>query len=197
MRTTSLEVFASTVQTTNDWLTEIMLELGESRDRRLAWHILTAVLHALRDRLQPDIAADLGTQLPMLVRGAYYEGYKPSDGSNTDRSVDAFMERIEAELPSLGTVDLIEAVRAACNVIARNIEAREAEEIWKALPEPLMSPAIKAGSGRRGTAPELFSPGYADKLWREVIDDGMYGEAHTKTGKDDGVSGGVKKARPH
>jgi len=45
-----------------------------SEDRHHADVALSAVLHALRDRLTVSEAAQLGAQLPMLVRGFYYEG---------------------------------------------------------------------------------------------------------------------------
>jgi len=35
--------------------------------------VLGAVLHALRDRLQIGLAVHLGAQLPLLVRGLYYD----------------------------------------------------------------------------------------------------------------------------
>ena len=68
MSATGLDVFDKTVQTTNIWLNEIMDEMGP--DRRHAWHMLGAVLHALRDRLHPDLAVKLGAQLPILACGA-------------------------------------------------------------------------------------------------------------------------------
>src|SRR5882762_1591385 len=69
MSATGLEVFDKTVQTTNAWLKEIMEATG--LDRRRAYRVLAAVLHALRDRLTVDEVAQLGAQLPILVRGLY------------------------------------------------------------------------------------------------------------------------------
>ena len=62
MSATGLDVFDKTLQTTNIWLDEIMATLGP--DRQVAWHVLGAVLHALRDRLQIGLAVHLGAQLP-------------------------------------------------------------------------------------------------------------------------------------
>ncbi len=66
-----------TIHTTNLWLENLMEELGwQERDR--AYQALRVVLHALRDRLpQKDLAA-LGAQLPLLIRGIYYEGWDPT-----------------------------------------------------------------------------------------------------------------------
>src|SRR5207247_10739936 len=81
---TGLDVFDKTLQTTNIWLDEIMATLGP--DRQVAWHVLGAVLHALRDRLQIGLAVHLGAQLPLLVRGLYYAQWNPSEKTLKQRS---------------------------------------------------------------------------------------------------------------
>jgi len=73
---TELAAIASTVQTTHEWLNELTVLLGWP-DRHDAYQALRGVLHALRDRLSVDEAAALGAQLPMLVRGCYYEDWHP------------------------------------------------------------------------------------------------------------------------
>ena len=66
MSATRLDVFDKTVQTTDAWLKEIMEVTGP--DRRRAYRALAAELHALRGRLTVDEAAQLGAELPILVR---------------------------------------------------------------------------------------------------------------------------------
>ena len=77
MSTTGLEVFDATLHKTNSWLKELMGMLG-SEDRHRAYLALRATLHALRDRLTVEEVAQLGAQLPMLIRGFYYEGWDPT-----------------------------------------------------------------------------------------------------------------------
>ena len=76
MSATGLEVFDRSLQETNIWLDEIMEDVGPDRQR--AYHVLRAVLHTLRDRLTVEEAAHLSAQLPLLVRGIYYEGWRPA-----------------------------------------------------------------------------------------------------------------------
>jgi uncharacterized protein (DUF2267 family) len=71
MSATGLDVFDKTLQTTNSWLDEFSEALGP--DRKLAWKVLSVVLHKLRDRMPVELAAHLGAELPLLVRGAYYD----------------------------------------------------------------------------------------------------------------------------
>jgi uncharacterized protein (DUF2267 family) len=77
MTTAVLDVFESTLQKTNIWIKDVMHALG-SDDRQRAYQALRATLHGLRDRLTIEEVAQLGAQLPMLVRGFYYEGWDPT-----------------------------------------------------------------------------------------------------------------------
>jgi len=69
-------MFAETIEKTGLWLEDLAQELGNIPAQR-AYSILRAVLHALRDRLTVEEAVKLGAQLPLLVRGFYYEGWRP------------------------------------------------------------------------------------------------------------------------
>ena len=71
MSITGLEVFDPTIQETNIWLGVIAEDLVP--DRQVAYRLLRAVLHAIRDGPTVDQAAHLSAQLPMLIRGICYE----------------------------------------------------------------------------------------------------------------------------
>ncbi len=92
MSATGLDVFDKTLQTTNIWLNEIMEKLGP--DRQIAWRALGAVLRALRDRLPLDLAAHLGAELPILVRGTYYDQWHSPGRPDKTRSLEPFLDRI-------------------------------------------------------------------------------------------------------
>ena len=77
MKLTGLDVWDSTIQRSNAWLKELMQELN-SADHRKTYLILRSVLHALRDHLTIEDAVDVGEQLPMLIRGMYFEHWDPS-----------------------------------------------------------------------------------------------------------------------
>ena len=93
MSMTGLDVFDSTVHQTNVWLKSIMDRLGTD-DRHRAYLALRATLHALRDRLPPEVAVHLGAQLPMLVRGFYYEEWHIAGTPTRERHAAEFPEPI-------------------------------------------------------------------------------------------------------
>lgn len=127
MHSTGLEAFDTTVQKTHVWLREIMEELAWT-DKHWAYLSLRGVLHSLRDRLPVDEVAQLGAQLPMLVRGMYYEGWKPAGKPLRERHLESFLidsmcgfgEAALANILSLHTTDAEAIVRAVFRVLSRH-----------------------------------------------------------------------------
>jgi uncharacterized protein (DUF2267 family) len=133
MSTTGLEVFDKTVQTTNAWLKEIMEVTGPDRHR--AYRVLTAVLHAMRDRLTVDEAAQLGAQLPILIRGLYYDQWHhPAGKPERLRHKDEFLAEVGAELDDIKPINPEQAARAVFSVLERHIAPGEIEDIKATLP---------------------------------------------------------------
>jgi uncharacterized protein (DUF2267 family) len=132
MSTTGFEVFDETFITTNAWMHEIADRLG--CDRKTAWHVLGGVLGALRDRLPNEVAANLGAQLPLLVRGIYYEGYRPQQHPHGARTLDAFLATVCLGLDRTYPVEPRNAVIAVLRTLAQHVEPGQARRIWEALP---------------------------------------------------------------
>lgn len=136
MTMTGLESFDSAVQKADIWLKEISQEMGiDSRKR--AYLALRAVLHALRDRLTVDEAADLGAQLPMLIRGIYYDSWVPSRTPIKDRHLQQFLAHIQANFRGDVEIDTEEMARAVFKVMRRRISAGEIQDIKGMMPEEL------------------------------------------------------------
>jgi uncharacterized protein (DUF2267 family) len=137
----SLNAIASiekAVHTTNAWLKELMEELGWE-DRNRTYHALGAVLHALRDRLTVTEAADLGAQLPMLIRGLYYEGWTPTGKPVNERRKEDFLAHISAAFR--GHVEIYpEGVAwAVFKVLERHVSAGEIGDVLHVLPKEIRS----------------------------------------------------------
>lgn len=135
MAATGLDVFDKTLQTTNIWLDEIMEVLGP--DRQVAWHALGAVLRILRDRLPLGLAAHLGSQLPILVRGLYYDQWEPEKQPDKTRSLDEFLQHISEQLENIRPVNVQDATRAVFHVLSRKLDRGQTIKVRDALPEDI------------------------------------------------------------
>ena len=133
MAATGLKPFDSTLQTTHIWLDEIMQELAW-KDRHKAYHALRTVLHTLRDRLPPDEAVHLGAQLPMLVRGFYYEGWHPANKPVKERTRDEFLVHVSDAFLFDTEADVFAITRAVFKVLAEHVTAGEIEDVKHVLP---------------------------------------------------------------
>lgn len=85
------------VQQVQEWLKELRDNAGLA-DEAEALSVLRNVLHQLRDRLTPDEAIELGAQLPVIVRGLYYEGWRPSRTPQKVRTKQAFLDEVTIKM---------------------------------------------------------------------------------------------------
>lgn len=135
MSATGLDVFDKSLQVTNTWLNEMMDKIGP--DRQLSWHVLGVVLRTLRDRLPADLAAHLGAQLPLIVRGAYYEQFEPSKPIHKSRSKAEFFAPIAEGNAMVRPVDTEDAVQAVFGVLDHYLDPGQARKVREALPEDI------------------------------------------------------------
>lgn len=132
MSVTGLSTFDETLQLSNIWLNELMDQLDWD-DKRRAYRVLRAVLHALRDRLTAHEAVHLGAQLPMLIRGLYYEDWHMKDAAPTERTKSAFLSHIKEELRD-PRVDAERSAREVFALLTHKIAAGEIEDVKRMLP---------------------------------------------------------------
>jgi len=153
MSTTGLDVFDKTVQTTNIWLDDIMAAMGP--DRHVAWHILGAVLRTLRDRLPLDEAAHLGAQLPLLVRGLYYDQWHSPSTIRKERHQEEFLARVADGLKDTRPVNTRDAVRTVFRVLATHIARGQADKVAATLPAEIRAlwPSAEQREPARERAP--------------------------------------------
>jgi uncharacterized protein (DUF2267 family) len=133
--TTGTDTFEHSLQITNVWLKDLMARLG-TEDRHHAYVALRMTLHALRDRLTVEEAAHLGAQLPMLVRGLYFEGWHPAGKPRKDRAAEEFLAHLESEARN-PNFEPESAVRAVFGLLAERVSAGEIEDVKSILPRPV------------------------------------------------------------
>ena len=136
MKTMRRAVFGAAVTKANSWINEIALRLKHN-DKSEALKLLRVVLHALRDRLTIEETAHLSAQLPMVVRGLFFEGWSPFDPADPDGGLDAFLAEISVHLPHLTDRERTRAVQVVFDVLAHHISQGEVEDIGAVLPASL------------------------------------------------------------
>lgn len=142
-----IEVFETTLQKSYEWLNDLNALLGW-KDSQRSYLALRATLHALRDRLPVDTGANFSSQLPMLIRGFYYEGWQPSITPVKARDKDDFLDLVAIHLENTNLAfdeDIEKIVRSVFLVITHHISIGEIFHIKQALPEPIakLFPAIE------------------------------------------------------
>jgi uncharacterized protein (DUF2267 family) len=134
MSATGLDVFDKTLQTTNIWLNEICDTLGP--DRRVAWKVLSVVLHKLRDRLPVPLAAHLGAQLPLLVRGVFYDQFQP-EKQPLKCDFDEFVAEVGEWLSDTRPINPQDAITAVFAVLSHHVAPEQIAKVQNALPADL------------------------------------------------------------
>jgi uncharacterized protein (DUF2267 family) len=132
---TGFSEFDAAIQKTNVWLKDLMA-LMRWEDRHRAYFALRTVLHALRDHLPVESVVALGAQLPMLVRGFYYDGWRPAGKPLKDRRRDAFLQHLTDQFGDRN-VDSEEAVRAVLRVLNKHLSEGEIAGVRHCLPAEL------------------------------------------------------------
>jgi uncharacterized protein (DUF2267 family) len=104
------------------------------------------VLQTVRDRLPVDLAVHFGAQLPVLIRGLYYEDGTPSKvplKMSREEFLDAIPEKIVADR----VIDPLETTQAVLFIVSRNIGGGEMEKVKHSFPQdmqPLFPEVAKA-----------------------------------------------------
>lgn len=132
MLSTAVDSLNSTFQKTHEWLNELA-EIGGFTGEAQAYTALRGVLHALRDRLTVDEAAQFAAQMPMLIRGFYYEGWKPAATPVRIRSRQDFLANIASRLGN-SEVDPEHACRAIFEFLETRISHGEIDDVRHMLP---------------------------------------------------------------
>lgn len=137
MGNTGLEEFDNTIQKTNELLKEIEAAFGWESRRNQSYAALKAVLHTLRDRLPVEEAVQLGEQFPMLIRGMYYEGWKPSRVP-IKMHKEEFLQNIRTQFPFSVEGQIEDVIKVVLGALRKYISFGEAQDIVSMLPKDIV-----------------------------------------------------------
>lgn len=140
MQNTEVSALNHTLQQTQEWLEEL-IETGPFENEQQAYSHFRAVLHSLRDRLTPEEAVHFASQLPMLVRGFYYEGWRLALAPNQEDTLEEFLDSIRESLGPGQAVeerqDLHESARAVFELLNRRVSEGQVRHVRGQLPDEI------------------------------------------------------------
>lgn len=137
MTNAALEIFDAPLQKTQVWLKELMSELQWDDKPQKTFLALRTALHALRDRLTVEEAVHLGAQLPILIRGFYYEGWTLTQKPVKERHKSDFLDHVAHVFRDDDTVDPEKVMRGVFKVLSRHISSGEIKDVKHVLPKTL------------------------------------------------------------
>jgi uncharacterized protein (DUF2267 family) len=132
-----LGVFESALVDAYRWVHELQAELSWG-EPHYALHALRAALHGLRDRLSVEQSAHLSAQLPLLIRGMFYEGWVPARTPAPERHLDAFLNHLDRELrQSADAYDPEHVARKVFVILRRHVTPGVIDHVMATLPSDL------------------------------------------------------------
>jgi len=146
MSFTGVDSLDRSIDKANAWLADIDAGFATS-DRHLAYRVLRAWLHNLRDRLTVEVAA----QLPELLRGVFFDGWNPSRVPHKyDRA--EYLTRFAREA-RVRDSDVAKAARIVTAVARRHMSAGVVEQAFGLLPADLRELLDPAAAGPSPAGP--------------------------------------------
>jgi uncharacterized protein (DUF2267 family) len=135
---TRSHVFDSHLEIAGAWLAEVAERLALAADEHpRALRALRAGLHAIRDRLPAQEVLDLGAQLPTLIRGIYYEGWRLDNDPASIRTKVAMVERVAKELAPDLRVNPVDVLRTVIQILVEHVSRGEIDDVLATLPRPI------------------------------------------------------------
>jgi uncharacterized protein (DUF2267 family) len=136
MSAVGLESIDHTVQLTHQWINDLNNQLKWNNKAR-AYRLLRVVLHGIRDWVQVDEAADFAAQLPTLLRGVYYEQWRPATTPVKPRDKAAFLARVDEAFRNDPFDYTAGTITEAFKFLSSKVSVGEIEEIRKSFPTDL------------------------------------------------------------
>lgn len=134
----SVPILENNIHQTMDWIYAIEEECHwDDENQRKAFIALRAVLHKLRDLFSPEDAAQLGAQLPLVIRGIFFEDWKPNPSPDSQTQKKDFLKGVADALYPYRDINVEETTRAVFQVIGEKLPTGAFHKIIKNIPKDI------------------------------------------------------------
>lgn len=136
-RKNSIRAVDKTVQKTHIWLHQIR-DLAPDLNEQEAYAVLRSVLQTLRAHMTLIETADFASQLPTLLRGVFYDGWRPLAPKKHSKHKQGFIDEVKNRIAKDNlSFDLERSVHATLEMLSKNISEGEIKDIIAGLPKEL------------------------------------------------------------
>lgn len=126
------------VEVTNEWVNELDDELGWE-DKNQSFRLLRSTLHELRDILPIDEAAQLSAQMPLFIRGIFFEEWDPSKAELKPHDKNSFVDRVLAGIANEKIGKPERAISGVFKLLTAKVSAGELKDVRGNLKSDLQS----------------------------------------------------------
>ena len=135
---TAFSSIEKSTQKTKEWLHEMQDDLGWE-DENMVYLAFRSVIQTLRDRLPVEEAIELADELPMVMKGIYYEGYTPKHKPEKIKNREEFFQKVQ-EKSSRRPIQSEEATKAVFNLLDKKLSgAGEIKQVKSNLPKDIQN----------------------------------------------------------
>jgi uncharacterized protein (DUF2267 family) len=131
-----VHAFETTMRTSMGWIRDYGEALGQTH-AGLCYRCLRAGLHAIRDRLPVVECAAFAAQLPLLVRGMWYDGWRPAHVPSRVHSAEEVLAGVERELDGGMRAAPGAVLQATFAVLEKHVDGGEVRKLRTLLPEAM------------------------------------------------------------
>lgn len=136
MTAQGLEVIDHSVHLTHEWINELADRLDWS-SKRSALRLLRLTLSRIRDHLQPDELAQMSAQLPVMIRGFFFEGWVPKKTPIKERHGDDFVAVISFHMDDTQEFRGRNDIKCVFELLNARLSQGEVEDVRACLPEDI------------------------------------------------------------
>lgn len=136
MKAQGLEVIDHSAHLTHEWINELAGRLDWS-SKRSTLRLMRVTLHRIRDHLLVDELAQFSAQLPVLIRGFFFEGWVPKRTPVKERHGRDFIAYIDTQMAGSEEYRGREDIKCVFDLLNARLSMGEIEDVRSALPEDL------------------------------------------------------------
>jgi len=127
----------------NEFLNKLAVRLGDAENRDRAGRVLKCVLRALRNRISIEESLQLISQLPMVIKAVYVDGWKLNHEFVRIKTIEDFSAEVMKEDGAAAWRDFssveeaTDAIEAVMKTLADYVSAGELHDIIDLMPREI------------------------------------------------------------